>query len=87
MADIVGKYQFVVCDSPHALDVPKGAEFLHVAMQHGMVTLWARIDPKAKTERRTFYIHGTGQLLSPYEKYVGTAFDNAFVWHLFEATL
>jgi hypothetical protein len=76
------------------LVMPVGAELLCVDMQAGSPTLWALVEPDAKTVRRRFEIVGTGHPVADNLSYVGTAFNrgpeppyfpNGFVWHVFEA--
>lgn len=83
----VWKYTFRVNDETKSVSMPVGAKFLTVAMQDGLVCLWALVDPKFEREIRNFCVHGTGHNISPFEEYVGTAFDDNFVWHLFETKL
>jgi hypothetical protein len=46
--------------SHFSLDLPKGAEFLHVADQRGAPAMWFRVDSEAETERQHFAVVGTG---------------------------
>lgn len=70
------------------LDMPKGAKVLTVQTQQETVCLWAIVNPNNETEKRGFYIVGTGH---PFPKhasdYVGTVqVRNGFlVFHVFEA--
>ena len=65
--------------------MPRAAKILSVAMQHGVPTLWAWVDPHAPTEERLIGLVGTGHL-APYPDeadYLGTVFDGPLVWHVF----
>jgi hypothetical protein len=58
---------------------------MYVAMQNGVVTLWAMSDAEFDPYELTFFIVGTGHLLDGEASYCGTAFDRQFVWHIFQA--
>lgn len=68
----------------NTLMLPVGFKPLHVAMQMGILTLWAEVDPNAPKEPMQAHVIGTGQ---PFDEtgmtYVGTAQDGPFVWHLY----
>jgi len=69
------------------IEMPTGAEILHVEMQHGNVCMWAKVDPDAALIRREFMIEGTGQ--PPNQRlddaiHRGTVLSGAMVWHVFE---
>ncbi|MEY4932520.1 MAG: hypothetical protein RLZZ403_840, partial [Pseudomonadota bacterium] len=55
------------------IDMPIGARALHVAEQHGGLTLWAEVDDARPSEPRTFIVRATGAVFSGDEgRYVGT---------------
>jgi hypothetical protein len=68
--------------------IPESAKLLHLEKQKGMICLWALVNPKNKTELRTFKFFGTGHSIYNVEKleYVGTImlFEGSQVYHLFE---
>lgn len=67
------------------VDMPFDASVLHVKTQHGRMTVWALVDPKALLVPRTFAVRATGQeFAEEYLAYIGTVHDSAFVWHIFE---
>lgn len=69
------------------VELPKGAEILHVAEQGGSVCLWALVDPDAPTEKKRFRFAGTGhEIVENLGKHVGTCLmsHNMLVWHVFE---
>lgn len=83
---IVFKYKLQVCRS-QTLELPVGAELLHVDVQHGEICLWAKVDAWAKRENRIFCVAGTGHELPDGElKHVGTVMCGPYVWHVFEMT-
>ena len=81
----VWKFEFSVNDDV-ILTMPEGAIIVAVGTQNpNKICLWAIVDPEADTEPRRFYVRGTGHPFpaSLADKYVGTAFDGPFVWHVF----
>lgn len=69
-----------------ALTMPRDAEILHVAVQHGTPRLWARVDPDAFLELRLFVTAGTGHLVEPGPVHIGSllVLNGDLVFHLFE---
>lgn len=67
------------------LEMPKGAEILHIADQRGTPHMWARCDPEAPIELRRFIVTGTGQPC-PSSKHIGTFLLDGgdLVFHVFE---
>ena len=86
----VYKYPIPVTDVVR-LDLPIGAELLHVAPQGEHVCLWALVEPLAEQERRVFLVRGTGQPIADDLKlvHVGTFLiqSGSLVFHLFEVLL
>lgn len=72
------------------LRAPRSLGIQHVAMQDGVVTLWALVDVDSPRTTRRFHLAGTGHVIpsgkeaSPEPYYLGTVFDRQFVWHIFE---
>lgn len=79
------------------IDMPIGAEVLHVAVQGqsdnprtASLYLWARVGPHAESERRHFRVAGTGHPLEGGTPdplvYIGTfqLAGGALVFHVFE---
>ena len=87
MAKKIYKYDVPLVGRP-AIVMKKGAEIIHVEEQHGIMRLWAVVDPRAEEETRNFTIVGTGHdMPKNYKvKHVGSLLTEggAFVWHLFE---
>ena len=71
------------------IQVPKGAEFLHVGEQHGSICIWALVNPgETKREERTLRIAGTGHNISNGKfNYIGTVHleGGELIFHVFEA--
>lgn len=91
----IHKYAVPTIGAPTALEMPRGAELLHVAEQDGRVMLWAEMDTDELLVRRMVFIVGTGQPIRSLAgmrppRYVGTAqIPNplgigGFVWHVFD---
>jgi hypothetical protein len=71
------------------LDLPKGARFLSVQMQHGEPQSWWLVDPTTnEREARRFRVHGTGHEVDGADRlvFLGTfqLAGGALVFHLFE---
>lgn len=80
----VWKYRLVI-DDEQEIEMPKDAELLHVAEQHGRIALWALVIPTGQpTAKRVIVIRGTGD---PFwtQPYVGTVLmESGLVWHVFD---
>ena len=90
----IWKYPFKI-DNRFSLDMPKGAEILHVQSQNMAPHLWAMVDTEAGTIKRWFRIYGTGvEIVGKIEwvddeaeiRHVGTfpMAGSQLIWHLFE---
>ncbi len=84
----VWKYPIPKLSSVVTLEMPRGAHVLSVAIQHGVVTLWARVgDGTAGTEQRNFRVCGTGhEVPADVGRFIGTVLteDGGLVWHIWE---
>ena len=85
MNDVIFKYRLPLIKEPK-VQMPDGAEVIHVGMQDDQITLWAKVDSNAEMETRNFAIAGTGR---PDKRirdavHLGTVFDGGLVWHVFE---
>jgi hypothetical protein len=87
MTSAVWKYP--ITHGINEVEVPAGAEFLYVGLDQksGEICVWAlvSIDPNHVKEEVRIYLAGTGEEL-PFriQKYIGTATDGIFFWHVFE---
>ncbi len=81
---VVLKYQLDITDE-QTVEMPKGAELLHVAEQFPGLLLWARVLPSEPREQRVILIRGTGHPIWS-QPYVGTVVSavGALVWHVFD---
>ncbi len=82
-------WKFPVQPNRFSLDIPMGAQILHLAVQGdaGEPQMWVLVNPEAKPERRTFTVYGTGWPISnQFIAYIGTFMmeDGALVFHVFE---
>lgn len=69
------------------INLPRGAEVLHVGVQHGETQLWAKVDTGKPAEKRRFRIAGTGHPLDGDKlEFVGTLMlaGGGLVFHVFE---
>ncbi len=85
MSLVVHKYQFSIEENPR-IKMPMGAEFLHLAVQNDIPTLWALV-PQEPTSwcECSFLLAGTGHpvdLIVRHMHHVGTFFHGSFVWHM-----
>lgn len=82
------KYPLTAWESGQfGIEMPDGAELLTLQVQHGVPTLWARVNEARAKVRRMFIVVGTGHDAgSPNNKYVGTfqVHDGALIFHVFE---
>lgn len=69
------------------VDLPATATTLTVATQHGAPCIWLEVDTSQPSERRTFVLVGTGQIVGAAAVYLGTAHDafgSGLVMHVYE---
>jgi hypothetical protein len=91
MSHTVWKYPLPPTDV-FAVDLPAGAEVLHVEQQRDTVCMWALVDPDQPLVRhRRFRLVGTGHPIpepTDARQHVGSFLvrGGAFVFHLFELT-
>lgn len=81
-----------------AIQIPIGAEILHVDSQYGKVCVWALVDTRVDTETKTFMLFYTGENIPDALdlNFVGTAIQKGrssgrddivssdIVYHVFE---
>jgi hypothetical protein len=79
----VWKFPLAITDQQQ-IEMPVGAEILHVEPQEKTLCLWARVDPDAPLEGRAFVITGTGNPVPEVVDHVGSAVVPPFVWHVWE---
>lgn len=84
----IHKYQVVFAqDARIAIEMPKGAEVLHLQAVGDEVFLWARVDPSQPSESLPLWLALTGKPLPEgLGEHLGTAvlYDGTFVLHVFE---
>lgn len=85
----IHKYPIILDAEFLVIEVPEGAEFLHVAEQHGTICLWALVKTDALMVRRRIRVVGTGLDASDLsrEQYIGSVlvFNGTYVFHIFDA--
>lgn len=77
------------CVGAGDVQMPAGAKILSVNAQDGELYLWAEVNTDQVLEHRTFAVFGTGweigkDLDDDERSYVGTVFEGALVWHVYE---
>ena len=80
----VWKYSFKIEHGAQRCTIPKNGKILSVHMQGKLLCAWVLVDPQGRAENRTFFVCATGEDIEPGLKFLGTAVDGAYVWHLFE---
>lgn len=66
------------------VEMPLDAKLLHFDIQGHVLWVWAEVDPTKPKGLRILAIVGTGCPVSEGLKYVATAQQGAFVWHLYD---
>lgn len=88
MSKTIYKYSlFPISLDTTVIDMPAGAELLHVDGQNEYICIWALVDPQADPTARKFRVFGTGHPIeSSNLQHVGSAlmFDGTLVSHVFE---
>ena len=64
--------------------MPWGSTVVKVGIQNGQCCIWALVDTNAPVEERRFVVVGTGSEIDDNMVYVGTMFEEPFVWHVVE---
>lgn len=64
--------------------MPEDAQILTVGVQGSSIRMWALVDPKAVQNTRYFNVYGTGHPHPGTGDYIGTAFIDELVFHVFE---
>lgn len=77
------KYQLEVTES-QVINMPAYAEILSVQVQDNQICLWARVNPGAATEPRTFSVFMTGAPLPIRTQHLGTVQMGWMELHVFE---
>jgi hypothetical protein len=71
------------------LDVPDGAQFLHVAPQQNKICLWALVDTEAIMTKRQIRVIGTGRSAEDVNlgQYIGSVLvlKGTYTLHIFDA--
>ena len=64
--------------------MPTGAQIIHCRDDtEGWLNVWAIVEPENPKRPVGIYVRGTGHPL-PDARYVGTAFQGVYVWHVFQ---
>jgi hypothetical protein len=79
-----------VSGNRQTVEMPVGANIVHVAGQGAMIAIWAEVVPKnqnQKKEKRVFEPIWTGMPVPSFANYWGTAFIEDYVYHVYEISL
>lgn len=83
----VWKYHLAI-EPRQCFAMPDGATILSLQWQHGVLTMWAAVDPSAPRTIREFALFKTGRPLDGIDvtRYIGTVqtLGGSPVWHVFE---
>lgn len=75
-----------IVDQSHAL--PLGAQIIHVDVdRNAAVCVWTLSEDKEPTERRSFRVLATGDVIEGTYRHVGSTSyvsDDVYFWHVFE---
>lgn len=70
------------------LELPQGAVFLKVAMQHDRLTFWFEVDSNNTMQQRSFAVVPTGMYVPKHMdgpvEFLETVFQGIYVWHIYE---
>ena len=85
-------YKYELQVETNDVEMPKGAEIIHVAAQGERIFLWAMVDTdflvdEMQWETRPIVVLGTGMDATGVdaEDHIGTIHAGGFVWHVFNA--
>lgn len=79
----IWKYTLHLCDW-QKVDIPEGAEVVHLQLQDELVNLWAKVDVNQPKMPMDVYRIETGAAIPARATYIGTVvMPNRMVWHYF----
>lgn len=67
-----------------SIKLPIDAKIVDFNFQYHEPFIWAEVDTQLITEDRQFIVYGTGHMIDEKAKYIATAHNAGFVWHLYE---
>lgn len=81
------KYKIYVDNSTNEIAIPWNSKIRSLGVQTpGEICLWIEtpVIDSVRNVNRAFHIFGTGHEIPPSLNYVGTVFDDIYVWHVYE---
>jgi hypothetical protein len=87
----VWRFPLVIKEGLLELDVPAGAELLHVGFLNTEPSLWARVDTEAPKEKLRFHVVLTGRGAPPpenakhFQSLMPPKARGTVIWHFFVA--
>tara|TARA_R110002020_G_scaffold193923_1_gene394506 strand:- start:4226 stop:4492 length:267 start_codon:yes stop_codon:yes gene_type:complete len=83
---IIYKYEIPVGGGN--IKMPYVSTALSVGVQNGSLMLWAEVDPDSSDVTSRFEVFGTGhdipEDMGVSRRFIGTAFMDSLVWHVYE---
>ena len=76
-------YKYPIGFGVNEIIIPSNWKIVKFDKQNGNLFFWALIDTNYDKVKVNFAIYGTGHPIPKENIYIGTCFDNEFVWHLF----
>lgn len=65
------------------LTIPISFRLLHAGIQNNQITIWIEVDPSDEKVTRRVQIVPTGKEIPSRMIYIGTVFQESFVWHIY----
>lgn len=82
MSEVKAIYKYEIASD---VELPRGTKIVSVGKDYaGKYCFWAIVPIENETEVRHFRIGPTGFVANVPFDYIGTIFDNGFVWHVLE---
>ncbi len=81
-------FKYEVLPGSNRINLPKSSKILSTGAQGNSIFVWALTSDSVETEPREVFITGTGHEISEglinQLDFLGTVFQNEFVWHVFQ---
>jgi len=80
-------YKYVLDETEQKVKTFEGVRFLHVANQHGDITVWAEVETERPECMTVLYVVGTGEEVPDgATTYIGSALmaSGNFVFHIYQ---
>lgn len=88
MKKAIWKFPLKMTAYYQTIEMPTGARIVYVGINPGdegrRGAIWAEVETALPTEKRYFFIVGTGQPIPEGTTYIGTYDQSPFIWHIYE---